>query len=83
MAQGCSFRPPRLHRICRPGRIELLRDEGEAYGRKLAAARDSVRSVRYNRTIHDFMLLNPIANTPAVCGAVEQASDYLREAFAA
>jgi hypothetical protein len=54
----------------------VLRDEGEAYGRKLAAAGVPVRSVRYNGTIHDFMLLNPIANTPAVRGAVEQASDY-------
>jgi acetyl esterase len=35
------------------------------------------------RTIHDFMLLNPIAETPAVRGAVDQASDYLRKIFAA
>ena len=43
---------------------EVLRDEGEAYGRKLAAAGVPVRSVRYNGTIHDFMLLNPIATRP-------------------
>ena len=61
---------------------DVLRDEGEAYGRKLAAAGVQVRSVRYNGTIHDFMLLNPIANTPAVRAAVDQASDYLREVFA-
>lgn len=61
---------------------DVLRDEGEAYGRKLAAAGVPVRSVRYNGTIHDFMLLNPIANTPAVRGAVSQASEYLREIFA-
>ncbi|WP_425908194.1 alpha/beta hydrolase [Nitrobacter sp. TKz-YC02] len=61
---------------------DVLRDEGEAYGRKLAAAGVPVRSVRYNGTIHDFMLLNPIANTPAVRGAVDQASEYLREVFA-
>lgn len=61
---------------------DVLRDEGEAYGRKLAAAGVPVRSVRYNGTIHDFMLLNPIANTPPVRGAVEQASEYLREVFA-
>lgn len=60
---------------------DVLRDEGEAYGRKLAAAGVNVTSVRYNGTIHDFMLLNPIAGTPAVRGAVEQASDYLREVF--
>jgi len=61
---------------------DVLRDEGEAYGRKLAAAGVPVRSVRYNGTIHDFMLLNPIANTPPVRGAVDQASDYLRKVFA-
>ena len=60
----------------------MLRDEGEAYGRKLAAAGVPVRSVRYNGTIHDFMLLNPIASTPPVRGAVDQASEYLREVFA-
>jgi len=61
---------------------DVLRDEGEAYGRKLAAAGVPVRSVRYNGTIHDFMLLNPIANTPPVRGAVDQATDYLRKIFA-
>ena len=34
----------------------------------------TVTSVRYNGTIHDFMLLNPIAKTPAVRGAVDQES---------
>jgi acetyl esterase len=61
---------------------DVLRDEGEAYGRKLAEAGVPVTSVRYNGTIHDFMLLNPIATTPAVRGAVDQASAYLREVFA-
>ena len=61
---------------------DVLRDEGEAYGRKLAAAGVTVTSVRYNGTIHDFMLLNPIAKTPAVRGAVDQASAYLREVLA-
>jgi acetyl esterase len=61
---------------------DVLRDEGEAYGRKLAAAGVRVTSARYNGTIHDFMLLNAIANTPAVRGAVDQASDYLRTVFA-
>ncbi|MDR6759456.1 acetyl esterase [Mycoplana sp. BE70] len=61
---------------------DVLRDEGEAYGRKLAAAGVPVTSVRYNGTIHDFMLLNPIASTPAVRGAVDQATQYLRAVFA-
>lgn len=61
---------------------DVLRDEGEAYGRKLAEAGVPVTSVRYNGTIHDFMLLNPIADTPAVRGAVDQTSGYLRAVFA-
>ena len=60
----------------------MLRDEGEAYGRKLAEAGVRVTSLRYNGTIHDFMLLNPIAETPAVRGAVAQACGYLRHVFA-
>jgi acetyl esterase len=43
------------------------------YGRKLAAADVTVTSFHYNGTIHDFILVNPIANTPAVRGAVDQA----------
>jgi acetyl esterase len=61
---------------------DVLRDEGEAYGRKLAEAGVRVTSLRYNGTIHDFMLLNSIAGTPAVRGAVGQANGYLRNAFA-
>jgi len=60
---------------------DVLRDEGEAYGRKLAAAGVPVTSLRYNGTIHDFMMLNPIANTPAVRAAIDQASDYLCKVF--
>ena len=36
----------------------ILRDEGEAYGRKLDAAGVTVPSVRYDGMIHDFGLLN-------------------------
>ena len=62
---------------------DVLRDEGEAYGRKLAQAGVRVTSLRYNGTIHDFMLLNPITETPAVRAAVGQANGYLRNVFAA
>lgn len=57
---------------------DVLRDEGEAYADKLAQAGVRVTSLRYNGTIHDFMLLNPIAETPAVRAAVDQTSSYLR-----
>ncbi|PZU59587.1 MAG: lipase [Sphingobium sp.] len=61
---------------------DVLRDEGEIYGRHLASAGVPVTSVRYNGTIHDFMLLNPISDTPAVRGAVSQSVAYLRTVFA-
>jgi acetyl esterase len=62
---------------------DVLRDEGEAYGRKLSQAGVRVTTVRYNGTIHDFMILTPLAMTPAVRGAVGQAIGYLRHAFVA
>jgi len=60
---------------------DVLRDEGEAYAYKLAQAGVRVTAVRYNGTIHDFMLLNPIANTPPVRGAIDQTCSYLRGVF--
>jgi acetyl esterase len=61
---------------------DVLRDEGEAYGRKLAEAGVRVTSLRCNGTIHDFMMLNAITETPAVRAAVGQANGYLRSVFA-
>ena len=57
---------------------DILRDEGEAYAAKLAQAGVRVTSVRYNQTVHDFVMLNPLADTPAVRGAIEQAISALR-----
>jgi acetyl esterase/lipase len=56
-----------------------LRDEGEAYARKLKAAGVDVAAVRYNGMIHDFVLLNGIRNVPAVGAAIQQASDGIRQ----
>lgn len=61
---------------------DVLRDEGEAYARKLTQAGVPVTSVRYNGTIHDFVMLNALANTPAARGAVSQANAALRSALA-
>jgi acetyl esterase len=60
---------------------DILRDEGEAYARKLMQAGTRVTSSRFNGTIHDFMLLNPIAETPAVRGALRLGVDSLRAAL--
>jgi acetyl esterase len=60
---------------------DVLRDEGEAYGRKLTAAGVRVTSARYNGTLHDFMMLNPLRGTAASTGAIEQAIHVLRQAL--
>ncbi|MBB3309299.1 acetyl esterase [Rhizobium sp. BK196] len=60
---------------------DVLRDEGEAYARKLSQAGVKVTSIRYNGTIHDFVLLNAIAETPAVRSAISVANDTLRAAL--
>ncbi|EOA04630.1 MULTISPECIES: alpha/beta hydrolase [Herbaspirillum] len=57
---------------------DVLRDEGEAYGRKLQAAGVAVTSVRYNGMIHDFGLLNVLAKVPAVQTAMRQAGEELK-----
>jgi acetyl esterase len=60
---------------------DVLRDEGEAYARKLAQAGVRVTSERYNGTIHDFVLLNAISGTPAVRSGIAQATAALRSAL--
>jgi acetyl esterase len=62
---------------------DILRDEGEAYADKLAQAGVRVTSVRYNETCHDFVMLNPLANTPAARAAIQQAINALKLALAA
>ncbi len=58
--------------------FDILRDEGEAYARKLDAAGVPVRSVRYNGMIHDFGLLNVISHLAAPRSAMAQAANELR-----
>jgi acetyl esterase len=60
---------------------DVLRDEGEAYARKLSDAGVRVTSIRYNGTIHDFVMLNALADTPATRGAITQAVAALRGAL--
>jgi len=43
---------------------DILRDEGEAFGRKLDEAEVDVTTIRYNGVIHDFGLLNGLATLP-------------------
>lgn len=55
-----------------------LRDEGEAYARKLKDAGVDVAAVRYNGTIHDFVLLNALRHVPSTEAALRQISDGVR-----
>jgi acetyl esterase/lipase len=59
-----------------------LRDEGEAYARKLKAAGVTVAAVRYNGTIHDFVLLNALRHVPSTEAALQQISDGIRDHIA-
>lgn len=58
--------------------LDVLRDEGEAYGRKLDAAGVDVTVTRYNGMIHDYGLLNALAKVPEVQAALRQAGTELK-----
>jgi acetyl esterase len=62
--------------------VDVLRDEGEAYARKLLEAGVRTTCTRYVGTIHDFVMLNALADTPAARGAIGQANAALRSALA-
>ena len=59
--------------------FDVLRDEGEAYGRKLDAAGVDVTVTRYDGMIHDYGLLNVVSQVPAVRSAMRQASGELKQ----
>jgi acetyl esterase len=59
--------------------MDVLRDEGEAYARKLDQAGVDIIATRYNGLIHDYGLLNAISHVPAVHSALLQASKELKK----
>ncbi len=68
--------PPALIQVAES---DILRDEGEAYGRKLDETGVKVTTVRYNGMIHDFGLLNGLAEVPAVRSLFVQAAAELKK----
>ncbi|MDD9150158.1 alpha/beta hydrolase [Sporolactobacillus sp. CQH2019] len=61
------------------GEADVLRDEGEAYANKLREAGVRVTAVRFQGIIHDFVMLNDLADTNAAKGALLLAKTWLRE----
>jgi len=60
---------------------DVLRDEGEAYASRLREAGVRVTAARFTGTIHDFVMLNALANTAASRGALALALSWLRDGF--
>src|SRR5437879_4920786 len=58
---------------------DVLRDEGDAYAKKLDEAGVEVSAVRFNGLIHDYCLLNALSQVPAVRSALLQAGAELKK----
>jgi acetyl esterase/lipase len=68
--------PPALIQVAEN---DILRDGGEAYGRKLDEAGVRATTVRYNGVIHDFGLLNGLAEIPQTRALFLQAAAELKK----
>ena len=66
---------------CMTAGNDVLRDEGEEYARKLDVAGVGVTAVRYSGMIHDWGLLNALADVPGTEAAMRQASAELKKAL--
>jgi acetyl esterase len=61
---------------------DVLRDEGEAYARKLMEAGVPVTGTRYLGVIHGFTVTNFLAEIPATRASIAQTCAMLRQVFA-
>lgn len=60
---------------------DILRDQGEAYASKLRDADVPTACVRFNGTMHDFMMLAALRDTETTRAAMSLAASTLRRAF--
>lgn len=58
--------------------IDVLRDDGVNYARKLFQAGVNTVHVQYLGTIHDFVMLDPLKNAAATKNAIDLASNTLK-----
>ena len=68
--------PPTLIQVAEN---DILRDEGEAMGRKLDEAGVDVATIRYNGAIHDWGMLNGMAEIPQTKALILHAASYLKK----
>jgi acetyl esterase/lipase len=60
---------------------DILRDQGEAYASKLRDADVPTACVRFNGTMHDFMMLAALRDTETTRAAMNLAASTFRRAF--
>ncbi|PHS10386.1 MAG: hypothetical protein COA88_02785 [Kordia sp.] len=60
---------------------DVLRNQGEAYAKKMKAAGVVVKTTRYMGTIHDFVMLNYLADTEISKKAIDEATNAIRNLF--
>lgn len=61
------------------GEADVLRDEGEAYARKLREVGVGVTQVRFQAMIHDFVMLNSLDQTKACRAAMNASTDWINQ----
>lgn len=59
------------------GEADVLRDEGEAYAKKLRMAGVDVTAIRIQGIIHDFVMLNSLDKTNACRTAMDASTEWL------
>ena len=77
-ASELSLLPPAL---IFTSECDVLRDEGEAYARKLSDAGVSVTAVRFPGTVHGFAMVDALASTPGAIECLHLVIDSLQRAF--